>query len=100
MMAKHPAGFSTLFFTEMCERFSFHGTRAFLILYMTAPLASGGLGLSDAIAASIYGTYTASVWTAAIFGGLIADHWLGHHRSVLLGGIFIALGQFTLTISA
>src|SRR6266581_3980112 len=48
----------------------------------------------DKHAGSVYGTYTGSVWFAAIFGGLIADRWLGHYRSVLWGGIIIALGHF------
>src|SRR5512147_1363150 len=92
----HPAGLSTLFFTEMWERYSYYGMRAFLILYMTASVTSGGLGFSDADAASIYGTYTGSVWAAAILGGLAADRLLGQYRSVLLGGIIIAAGHFTL----
>ena len=65
----HPRGLSTLFFTEMWERFSYYGMRAFLILYMTAPASAGGLGFADADAASIYGIYTGSVWGAAILGG-------------------------------
>jgi POT family proton-dependent oligopeptide transporter len=92
----HPRGLSTLFFTEMWERFSYYGMRAFLILYMTAPAAAGGLGFADGDAASIYGTYTGSVWGAAILGGLVADRFLGQYRSVLIGGIIIALGHFTL----
>ncbi len=94
--AGHPRGLATLFFTEMWERFSYYGMRAFLILYMTAPAAAGGLGFADRDAASIYGTYTGSVWAAAILGGLVADRWLGQYRSVLIGGIIIALGHFTL----
>src|SRR5689334_1333220 len=92
----HPRGLSTLFFTEMWERFSYYGMRAFLILYMVAPAAAGGLGFADADAASIYGTYTGSVWAMAIFGGLVADRVLGQYRTVLLGGIVIALGHFAL----
>jgi POT family proton-dependent oligopeptide transporter len=92
----HPRGLSTLFFTEMWERFSYYGMRAFLIFYMVAPAASGGLGFSDADAASIYGTYTASAWGLAIFGGIVADRFLGQYHSVLIGGIIIALGHFTL----
>ncbi len=87
----HPRGLSTLFFTEMWERFSYYGMRAFLILYMVHVLK-----FDDAHAGSIYGTYTGSVWAAAIFGGLIADRWLGQYKSVLWGGIIIALGHFTL----
>jgi POT family proton-dependent oligopeptide transporter len=98
--AGHPRGLSTLFFTEMWERFSYYGMRAFLILYMVAPIASGGLGFSDADAASIYGTYTGSVWGAAILGGIVADRLLGQYRSVLIGAIIIALGHFTLAFKA
>jgi proton-dependent oligopeptide transporter, POT family len=87
----HPRGLSTLFFTEMWERFSYYGMRAFLILYMV-----NALGFTDQHAGSIYGTYTSSAWAAAIVGGIIADRWLGQYRSVLIGGIIIALGHFTL----
>jgi len=96
----HPSGLSTLFFTEMWERFSYYGMRAFLILYMTAPLAAGGLGFDVRHAGSVYGTYTSSAWAAAIFGGIAADRALGQYRSVLLGGIVIALGHFTLAFKA
>ena len=84
----------------MWERFSYYGMRAFLILYMTAPVAAGGLGLAVADAASIYGTYTGSVWGAAIVGGLVADRFLGAYRSVLVGGIIIALGHVALAFKA
>jgi POT family proton-dependent oligopeptide transporter len=95
-LAGHPKGLTTLFFTEMWERFSYYGMRAFLILYMVAPVTAGGLGMADADAASIYGTYTGSVWGAAIFGGIVADRFLGAYRSVLLGGTLITLGHFSL----
>src|SRR5574337_211936 len=87
----HPRGLSTLFFTEMWERFSYYGMRAFLILYMVHVLR-----FDDRHAGSVYGTYTASAWAAAIVGGIIADRWLGQYKSVLIGGIIIALGHFTL----
>jgi POT family proton-dependent oligopeptide transporter len=92
----HPRGLSTLFFTEMWERFSYYGMRALLILYMTAPLAKGGLGFSTQKSGSIYGTYTSSVYAMALLGGLVADQLLGLYRSVLLGGIIIALGHFAM----
>ena len=84
----------------MWERFSYYGMRAFLILYMTAPVAAGGLGLAVGDAASIYGTYTGSVWGAAIVGGLVADRFLGAYRSVLVGGIIIAFGHVALAFKA
>ncbi len=92
----HPRGLSTLFFTEMWERFSYYGMRAFLILYMTAPLAAGGLGFGVRDAGSVYGTYTGSIWLATIGGGIVADRLLGAYRSVLIGGMIIAIGHFTL----
>src|SRR6266699_2434814 len=91
----HPRGLSTLFFTEMWERFSYYGMRGFLILYMTK-----ALGFTDPHAGAVYGNYVGSVWLAAILGGLIADRWLGQYRSVLIGGIIIALGHFTLAFHA
>jgi POT family proton-dependent oligopeptide transporter len=96
VLKNHPRGLSTLFFTEMWERFSYYGMRAFLILYMTAPLTAGGLGFDDAKASGIYGLYTGSAWGAAILGGLVADRWLGQYRSVLAGGVIIALGHLVL----
>jgi len=93
--AGHPRGLSTLFFTEMWERFSYYGMRGFLILYMVK-----ALGFNDQHAGAVYGNYVGSVWLAAIFGGIIADRWLGHYRSVLIGGIVIALGHFTLALHA
>src|SRR5438876_4245312 len=93
--AGHPRRLSTLFFTEMWERFSYYGMRAFLILYMVH-----ALGFDDARAGAVYGTYTGSVWFAAIFGGIVADRWLGRYRSVLIGAIIIALGHFTLALRA
>ena len=98
--AGHPHGLSTLFFTEMWERFSYYGMRAFLILYMTAPAVAGGLAFEVPRAGSLYGTYVGSVWFATIFGGIVADRWLGAYRSVLYGGIIIALGHFTLAFKA
>ena len=91
----HPRGLATLFFTEMWERFSYYGMRAFLILYMVH-----ALNFDDKHAGSVYGTYTASVWAAAIVGGIIADRWLGQYKSVLIGGIIIAIGHFTLAFHA
>ena len=95
---RHPRGLSTLFFTEMWERFSFYGLKALLILFMTATAAQGGLGFSAEKAGSIIGTYGFGVYATAIFGGLAADKILGQYRSVLLGGIIIALGHFSMAI--
>lgn len=92
----HPRGLTTLFFTELWERFSYYGMRAILVLYMVAPIAQGGLGFDTKQAASIYGTYTMSVYLTALPGGWVADRVLGARLAVLLGGILIACGQFTM----
>jgi proton-dependent oligopeptide transporter, POT family len=94
--AGHPKGLTPLFFTELWERFSYYGMRAILVLYMVATPAQGGLGFDTKHAASIYGTYTMSVYLTALPGGLIADHFLGARLAVLIGGIVIACGHFTM----
>src|SRR5687767_1300398 len=70
--------------------------RAILVLYMVTPAAQGGLGFDVKEAASIYGTYTMSVYLTALPGGLVADRWLGARLAVLVGGIVIACGHFTM----
>ena len=91
----HPRGLMTLFFTELWERFSYYGMRAFLILYMT-DAARGGLGLETQISGAIYGLYTFGVYALALPGGWIADRVIGQRVAVLVGGVIIALGHFTL----
>ncbi|MGH7491598.1 MAG: peptide MFS transporter [bacterium] len=95
----HPKGLTTLFFTELWERFSYYGMRAILILYMVAPVANGGLGFDTKTAASIYGTYTMSVYLTTLPGGLLADRLLGARLAVLLGGIIIACGHFSMVFA-
>jgi POT family proton-dependent oligopeptide transporter len=92
----HPYGLSTLFFTEMWERFSFYGMRALLILFMTAAPAAGGLGFDAATAGAIYGLYTSMVYLTTLPGGWIADRLIGAQRAVLYGGILIACGHFSM----
>jgi proton-dependent oligopeptide transporter, POT family len=94
----HPRGLSTLFFTEMWERFSFYGLKALLILFMTAAVTQGGLGFTDEHAGNVIGWYGFGVYASAIFGGLAADKVFGQYRSVLLGGIIIALGHFSMAV--
>ena len=94
----HPRGLSTLFFTEMWERFSYYGMRAILILFMTAPIAVGGLQFDVAKAGIIYGTYTALVYMLSLPGGWIADRFIGQRRATLYGGIVIMLGHISLAI--
>ena len=94
----HPAGLSTLFFTEMWERASYYGMRALLVLFMSAEVAKGGMGWDDKTAGAIYGLYTAFVYLMSLPGGWIADRLLGARRSVLVGGIIITAGHFTMAL--
>jgi POT family proton-dependent oligopeptide transporter len=92
----HPRGLATLFFTEMWERFSYYGMRAILIYYMTDKIVKGGLGFNDDKAGAVYGLYTAMVYLLCLGGGWVADRIVGQQRAVLLGGLFIAAGEFCL----
>ncbi|MGD9669925.1 MAG: peptide MFS transporter [Hyphomicrobiaceae bacterium] len=94
----HPPALATLFFVEMWERFSYYGMRALLTLFMVAPIGAGGFGFATADAAVFYGNYTMAVYLLAIPGGYIADHAIGARRSVMIGGIIIATGHFTLAL--
>src|ERR1035437_2567592 len=96
----HPRGLATLFFTEMWERFSYYGMRAILIFYLTATIAKGGLGFNDSKAGAVYGLYTGMVYLMCLGGGWIADRITGQRRAVLIGGIFIACGEFCLVVPA
>jgi proton-dependent oligopeptide transporter, POT family len=94
----HPRGLSTLFFTEMWERFSYYGMRALLLLFMTAPVANGGLGFNAAQGGAIYALYTSMVYMTTLPGGWIADRFIGQRRAVLYGGILIASGHFSMAV--
>jgi len=94
----HPSGLSTLFFTELWERFGYYGMRALLVLFMTAAASAGGLGYPATKAFAIYGLYTASAYLASLPGGWIADRILGQQRAVLLGGVIISIGYLSLAI--
>ena len=96
----HPRGLSTLFFTEMWERFSYYGIRPLLVLFMTAALLDGGFGFDRETASAIVGIYAFCVYLASLPGGWIADRWLGLQRAIWYGGILIALGHLSIALSA
>jgi POT family proton-dependent oligopeptide transporter len=80
----HPRGLSTLFFTEMWERFSYYGMRAIRLLSMTSSLAQGGLAFDTKYAGLVFGTYASSVYWTPLIGGWLADKVFGTRRAVLL----------------
>lgn len=95
----HPRGLSTLFFTELWERFSYYGMRGILVLFLT-DAARGGFGMDTVTAGAIYGLYTAAVYMVALPGGWMADRLMGQRNSIFLGGIVIAIGHFLLAMVA
>ncbi|MEY9849212.1 peptide MFS transporter [Streptacidiphilus sp. MAP5-3] len=96
----HPRGLSTLFMTEMWERFSFYGMRALLVLYLVAPHSKGGLGLGAATGMAIYSIYNAMVYLLALPGGWISDRFWGARKTVMIGGAIIMIGHFLLAVPA
>ncbi|WP_418957190.1 peptide MFS transporter [Streptomyces tritici] len=92
--------FSTLFLTDMWERFSFYGMQALLFLYATAPRAEGGLGLSDGTAGALFGLYISASFLAAMPGGWLGDRVLGTHRAMLTGALVIAAGHACMAVPA
>jgi len=94
----HPAGLSTLFFTEMWERMSYYGMRALLVLFMTLSMQEGGLGITVASATAIYGVYTGAAYFMGLPGGWIADRLIGSQMAVWYGGIIIMSGHVLLAI--
>ena len=96
----HPRGLSTLFFTEMWERFSYYGIRPLLILFMAAALSEGGFGIERTQASAIVGIYAASVYLASLPGGWVADRLLGLRRAIMLGAVLISLGHISIGLSS
>ena len=91
----HPKGLYFLFFTEMWERFSYYGMRAIFILFMTKVLM-----MKDNDASVIYGSYTGLVYLTPLLGGYLCDKFLGNRRSIVIGGLLMAIGQFCMFLSA
>ncbi len=96
---EHPRGLILLFFTEMWERFSYYGMRGLLTLYLSKSLMEGGLGFTKADSSLIYGWFTGLVYLTPIIGGYIADNYLGQRKAILIGGITMMLGQYSLASS-
>jgi proton-dependent oligopeptide transporter, POT family len=91
----HPRGLSVLFLTEMWEMFSFFGMRAILVYYMTKHLNMG-----QEYSSLVYGGYAAFVYFTPIFGGVVADRWLGKRNAVVIGAVAMALGHFMMSSEA
>ncbi len=95
----HPRGLSTLFFTEMWERFSYYGLRPLLVLFMAAALSDGGFGFERGQASAIVGIYGSLVYLASLPGGWVADRLLGLRRAIWWGAVLITAGHFSIALS-
>lgn len=93
---KHPKGLYLLFFTELWERYSYYGMRSVLMLYLTAAVISGGLGMNTQHAAFIYSLYGGVIYFTPIIGGYLTDKFIGLRTAITIGGITMAIGDFTI----
>lgn len=90
----HPKGLYVLFITEMWERFSYYGMRAIFVLFLTKALL-----YDKAFGSDIYGSYTGLVYLTPLIGGYMADRYWGNRKSIIVGGIMMALGQFLMFLA-
>jgi proton-dependent oligopeptide transporter, POT family len=95
----HPRGLSTLFFTEMWERFSYYGLRPLLVLFMSATVMQGGYGFDRTTASAIVGIYAAFVYLMSLPGGWVADRLLGLRRAIFIGAALISSGHICIGLS-
>ncbi len=95
----HPKGLYYLFFAELWERFSFYGMRALLTLYLADELFSDLTNGKD-VAYEIYAAYGSLVYFTPALGGMIADRLIGHKNSIMLGGILMCIGHFTMAFES
>ena len=93
----HPRGLYYLFFAELWERFSFYGMRALLTLYMVNEIFEA-FANRDTVAAIVYSSYGSLVYASPLIGGRVADQLMGYRLSIILGGVFMAIGHFVLAI--
>ncbi len=97
LIGRHPKGLYLLFATEMWERFSYYGMRALLVLYLVNQ-TSGGLGWTTERALGLYGWYTGLVYLTPLIGGMIADRYLGQRKTLVIGGVLMMIGHFSLAL--
>jgi POT family proton-dependent oligopeptide transporter len=94
----HPVGLFVLFFTEMWERFSYYGMRAILVLFLTSSIMNEGWGWERSDALVLYGWYTGLVYVTPIFGGFIADRFMGYRNATALGALIMTLGHASMAL--
>jgi len=89
----HPKGVYVCFFTEMWERFSFYGMKALLLLYLIQHHKFG-----DAVGLDVLGAYGGLVYCIPVFGGMLADRYLGMRKAVVFGGLLLICGHLGMAV--
>jgi POT family proton-dependent oligopeptide transporter len=79
----------------MWERFSYYGMRSLLVYYMIKHLQ-----FTQERSSEIYGLYTGFVYFTPLFGGMLADRLLGQRRTVIVGGVLMAIGHFLMAFES
>jgi POT family proton-dependent oligopeptide transporter len=94
----HPKGLFYLFFAELWERFSYYGMRALLMLYMVNEFFTyiTDEAYREEMSFGIFAAYGSLVYATPVLGGMIADKFIGFKKSIMLGGILMALGHFSM----
>lgn len=92
---RQPLGLRVIFFAEMWERFSYYGMRSLLVLYLI-----NALSYTRDNALALYGIYTGLVYLTPIYGGAIADKYLGKRRALLIGAFLMVLGHFCMAFES
>jgi POT family proton-dependent oligopeptide transporter len=95
---KHPKALPYLFLTEMWERFGYYLMLGIFSLYMLDSVENGGMGFIPSKKSDIYGTYLGLVYLTPFIGGLLADRILGYRKSIIMGGVLMAMGYLGLTM--
>uniref|UniRef100_A0A6Q2YXS6 Solute carrier family 15 member 1a n=1 Tax=Esox lucius TaxID=8010 RepID=A0A6Q2YXS6_ESOLU len=91
----YPISIFFIVVNEFCERFSYYGMRAVLVLYFRYFLQ-----FDDDLATSIYHTFVALCYLTPILGAIIADSWLGKFKTIIYLSIVYAIGQVVMAVSA
>ncbi|XP_051998407.1 solute carrier family 15 member 1 [Xyrauchen texanus] len=90
----YPVSIFFIVVNEFCERFSYYGMRAVLVLYFRYFLR-----WDDDLATSIYHAFVALCYLTPILGAIIADSWLGKFKTIIYLSIVYAIGQVIMAVS-
>ena len=93
MLKGHPKGLIVAFFANMGERFGYYTMIAIFVLFLQAKY-----GFDYAIASQYFGIFLACIYFLPLFGGIIADRWLGYGKTIRIGIIVMFTGYLMIAI--